>query len=47
MSNWFGRFAILTVLGALLCSAMVVGCGGGDAADDTGGDTNAAGNAAP
>ena len=47
MTNWFGRFAILTVLGALLCSAMVVGCGG-DAADDTAaGDTNAADNAAP
>jgi hypothetical protein len=42
MSNWLGRFAILTVLGALLCSALVVGCGGGGDADDAASDTNAA-----
>lgn len=30
MKNLFGRFAIMAVVGTLLCSAFVVGCGGGD-----------------
>jgi hypothetical protein len=30
MKNWMNRFAILTVLGAVLGSALVMGCGGGD-----------------
>jgi hypothetical protein len=29
MKNWMRRFGILTVLGALVCSALVAGCGGG------------------
>ena len=45
MSNWFGRFAILTVVGALLCSALVVGCGGGG--DEGGGDAENTTNTAP
>ena len=42
MTNWMNRFAILTVLSAVLASALVVGCGGGD--DD--GATNTTANTA-
>lgn len=34
MTNWFKRFGILTVVGALLCGAMLTGCGGGGDDDD-------------
>lgn len=30
MKNWTQRFALFAVLGAILSSAMLVGCGGGD-----------------
>jgi hypothetical protein len=35
------RFALIAVLGSLLCGALVAGCGGGDA-DDAGTGTNGA-----
>lgn len=40
MNSWMKRFAIFAVLGAILSSAVLVGCGGGGG-DDT------ANNAAP
>ncbi len=43
MKNWTQRFAILAVLGAIISSSMLVGCGG-PAEDDAA--PNAA-NAAP
>ena len=43
MKNWTQRFAIFAVLGAILSSAMLVGCGGGE---EDGGTTNNAANAA-
>jgi len=33
MNNWMSRIAIFAVLGAILSSAVLVGCGGGDNAD--------------
>ena len=30
MNNWINRFAIFAVVGAILSSAVLVGCGGGD-----------------
>lgn len=30
MTNWMRRFGVLTVLGALMCGALVAGCGGGE-----------------
>ncbi len=39
MKNWTQRFALFAVLGAILSSAMLVGCGGG-------GDDEASNNAA-
>jgi hypothetical protein len=42
MKNWMRRFGVLTVLGALVCGALVAGCGGGDDDDDTTTVTNAA-----
>ncbi len=39
MNNWINRIAIFAVVGAILSSAVLVGCG---KSDDT--DTNAAGN---
>ncbi len=30
MNNWINRFAILAVVGAILSSAALVGCGGGE-----------------
>jgi hypothetical protein len=35
MKNWTSRFAVLMVAGAIMCSAMIVGCGGGDDEDTT------------
>ena len=29
------RFAVIAVLGSLMCGALVAGCGGGDEGDDT------------
>ena len=40
MNNWINRFAIFAVVGAILSSAVLVGCGGGD-------EEEAAPNAAP
>jgi len=34
MKKWMSRFAVLAVVGTLLASALVVGCGGGE--EDTG-----------
>jgi hypothetical protein len=33
MKNWMKRFAILAVVGTILSSALLVGCGGGDEGD--------------
>lgn len=33
MNNWINRLAIFAVVGAILSSAVLVGCGGGDADD--------------
>ena len=41
MNNWINRLAIFAVVGAILSSAVLVGCGG-DAAEDTNAVTNAA-----
>jgi len=41
MKNWMQRLAVFAVLGAILSSAVLVGCGGG------GDDDSAANNAAP
>jgi hypothetical protein len=43
MKEWMRRFGVLTILGALLCGALVAGCGGGGE-DETDNTTN---NAAP
>lgn len=40
MKNWTQRFAIFAVLGAILSSAMLVGCGGGDDESGTTTTTN-------
>ena len=46
MNNWINRLAIFAVVGAILSSAVLVGCG--PKADDTAADVNAASaNAAP
>ena len=34
MLNLWKKFALLTIVGSLLCSAMVAGCGGGEGDDD-------------
>lgn len=41
MKNWMQRLAVFAVLGAILSSAVLVGCGGSGDSDD------AANNAAP
>ena len=48
MKMWMSRFALLAVLGGLLCSALVVGCGGKEEPDATPptGVGNKAGNTA-
>ncbi len=38
MKNWTSRFVVLMVAGAIMCSALMVGCSG--KSDDT--DTNSA-----
>ncbi len=38
--NSMNRFAILAVIGGLLCSALVVGCGGSSDEGDSGNATN-------
>jgi len=40
MKNWMNRFAVLAVLGSIVCSAVLVGCGGGE--DDAAPANNAA-----
>ena len=35
MNNWINRLAIFAVVGAILSSAVLVGCGGGDDDADT------------
>ncbi len=30
MKNWTSRFVVLMVAGAIMCSALMVGCGGGN-----------------
>ena len=35
MNNWINRLAIFAVVGAILSSAVLVGCGGSDDAADT------------
>jgi hypothetical protein len=42
MKNWMRRFGILTVLGALVCGALVAGCGGSNPEDE--GASNTANN---
>ena len=45
MKMWMSRFALLAVLGGLLCSALVVGCGSKEEPEPTAvGNTN---NTAP
>lgn len=44
MKNWTSRFAVLMVAGAIMCSALMVGCGGNSEEE---GATNAVNNAAP
>ncbi len=41
MKKWMSRFALLAVVGSLLASALVVGCGGGE--EDTTSDANSGG----
>ena len=43
--NWMSRIAIFAVLGAILSSAVLVGCGG-SGEDDTNAATNTAANTA-
>ena len=45
MNNWINRFAIFAVVGAILSSAVLVGCGPSDDADDVA--ENAPGVAVP
>jgi len=35
MNNWMSRIAIFAVIGAILSSAVLVGCGSGDTGDST------------
>ena len=35
MNNWINRLAIFAVVGAILSSAVLVGCGGSNADEDT------------
>lgn len=43
MKNWTQRLTLFAVVGAILSSAVLVGCGG---SEDDGGDTNTTGNTA-
>ena len=42
MKNWTNRFVVLMVAGAIMCSALVVGCSHGDDADNNATTNNAA-----
>ncbi len=44
MKMWMSRFALLAVLGGLMCSALVVGCG---TPEEEAPPVNATGNTAP
>ena len=35
MKNWINRFAMLAVLGSLVCGVLVAGCGGDDTTETT------------
>jgi hypothetical protein len=35
MKNWMSRLALLAVVGSILCSALIVGCGGGAPEDNS------------
>ncbi len=39
--NWMSRITIFAILGAILSSAVLVGCGGGDAEETTATNTSA------
>ncbi len=41
MNNWINRLAIFAVVGAILSSAVLVGCGGNAAEDDTAANSTA------
>ena len=45
MKEWMRRFGVMSVLGALLCSAVVAGCGGGEEEEEA--PANAAEKKAP
>ena len=48
MKNWISRLAVFAVIGAVLSSAVLVGCGGGGEDDAAANATgNATGNTAP
>lgn len=47
MNNWMSRIAIFAVLGAILSSAVLVGCGNSGGDDNTAGGNAAMGNTAP
>ena len=47
MKMWMSRFALLAVLGGLMCSALVVGCGGGAEDEAPAPSGNSTGNASP
>jgi hypothetical protein len=42
MKNWMKRFALLAVLGSIMGGTVLVGCGGGDEAEETNTANNAA-----
>lgn len=42
MNNWMSRIAIFAVLGAILSSAVLVGCGGNGGDDSANAATNSA-----
>jgi hypothetical protein len=45
MQNWMQRLAIFAVLGAVLSSAVLMGCGGGDAEGEATGTATPAADA--
>ena len=44
MRNLWKKFALLTIVGSLLCTALVAGCGGGEE-EDTGNNSAPAADA--
>ncbi len=40
MKNWMQRLTLFAVVGAILSSAVLVGCGGADEEEDAGNATN-------